>query len=126
VISDPVDDVSGPIGLGHNTVERSPGFAQIRRLHLQKILSRTGVIARRRDRLEDLMGDRCTQLFHGCDTIGACQLHLQLAQLPLAAGDLQGNGSLRGEVCDQFDLFLRKGLYAPPRKTKRSDLARRF
>jgi hypothetical protein len=28
VISDPVDDVSGPIGFGHNTVERSPGFAQ--------------------------------------------------------------------------------------------------
>jgi hypothetical protein len=41
VISDPVD-VSGPIGFGHNTVERSPGFAQIRRLHLQKILTRRG------------------------------------------------------------------------------------
>src|SRR6516165_8804299 len=58
VISDPVDDVSGPIGFGHDTVERFPGFAQIRRLHLQKILSRAGVIARRRDRLDDLMGDR--------------------------------------------------------------------
>jgi hypothetical protein len=41
------------------------------------------------------------------------QLHLQLAKLPLAAGNLQGDGSLRGEVYDQFDLVLCKGLYAP-------------
>ena len=33
MISDSVDDISGPIGFGHNTVERFPGFAQIRRLH---------------------------------------------------------------------------------------------
>ena len=46
---------------------------------------------------------------------------MQLAQLPLAAGDLQGNGRLRGEVRDHFNLVLRKGLYAPPPKTKRSD-----
>src|SRR6516164_6030734 len=55
VIFDPVDDFSGPIGFGHNTVERLPRFAQIRRLHLQKFLSRTSVIARGRDRLDDLM-----------------------------------------------------------------------
>src|SRR6516165_5629966 len=121
VIFDPVDDVCGPTGFGHNTIERFPSFAQIRRLHLQKILSRTSVIARRRDRLDDLMGDRLTQLFHGCDTIGTCQLDLQLAQLPLAAGDLQGNGRLRGEISDQFDLVLRKGLYALSPKTKNSD-----
>ena len=48
-------------------------------------------------------------------------LHLQLAKLPLAAGDLQSNGSLRGEVHEQLKLVLRKGLYAPPPKTKRSD-----
>src|SRR5215471_11187180 len=29
VISDPVDDVSGPIGFSHNTVERFPSFAHI-------------------------------------------------------------------------------------------------
>jgi hypothetical protein len=49
------------------------------------------------------------------------QLHLHLAQLPLAAGDLQCNGRLRSEVCDQFDLFLRKGLYALSPKRERSD-----
>jgi hypothetical protein len=37
-------------------------------------------------------------------------LHLQLAQLPLAASDLQGNGRLRGEVRDQFNLFLLFGV----------------
>jgi hypothetical protein len=60
-------------------------------------------------------------LFHGCDTIGTCKLDLQLAQLPLAAGDLQGNRRLRGEISDQFDLILRKGLYALSPKTKNSD-----
>src|SRR5262249_61373917 len=55
------------------------------------------------------------------DTIDACQLHLQLAELPLAAGDVQGNGSLCSEVRDQFNLVLRKGLYAPPPNRKRSD-----
>jgi hypothetical protein len=49
------------------------------------------------------------------------QLRLQLAVLPLAADGVQGNGSLRGEVRDQFNLFLRKGLYAVPHKAKRSD-----
>src|SRR6516162_7748619 len=47
---------------------------------------------------------------------------LAFTQGLLAAGDLQDNGSLGSEICDQFDLFLRKGLYAPPPKTKRSDL----
>jgi hypothetical protein len=28
------------------------------------------------------MGDSRTELFHDCDTIGACKFHLQLAQLP--------------------------------------------
>jgi len=32
VISDPVDDISGSIGLGHDTVERIPCFAQLRPL----------------------------------------------------------------------------------------------
>src|SRR6516165_2835956 len=47
---------------------------------------------------------------------------LAFTQGLLAAGDLQDNGSLGSEICDQFDLFLRKGLCSPPPKTKRSDL----
>src|SRR5215469_5551075 len=46
---------------------------------------------------------------------------LAFTQGLLATGDLQDNGSLGSEVRDQFDLFLRKGLYALPPNTKRSD-----
>jgi hypothetical protein len=42
------------------------------------------------------------------------QLHLQLAKLPLAAGNLQGNGSLRGEVRDQLNLVLRPEMMLSP------------
>src|SRR5215471_19719863 len=58
VIFDPVDDVSGPIDFGHNTVKRFFGLTQIRRTQFQKAQPRPSVIAGRRDRLDDLMGDR--------------------------------------------------------------------
>src|SRR5262249_29163444 len=79
------------------------------------------VVARRRNRLVDPMFNRGAEFPHCYDAVRVRQLHLQLAQLPLAASDLHSNCSLRGEVRDQFDLFLRKGLYAPPPNTKRSD-----
>ena len=37
LITDPVDDVSGSIGIAHDTAERFPDLAQVRRLHVQKI-----------------------------------------------------------------------------------------
>src|SRR5204863_3102194 len=36
VITDSVDDISGSIGIGHDTLERFPDFAQIRRVSVQK------------------------------------------------------------------------------------------
>ena len=51
------DEVSGPIDFGHNTVERFFGLTQIRRTQFQKAQPRTSVIARCRDRLDNLMGD---------------------------------------------------------------------
>ena len=38
------------------------------------------------------------------------QLRLRLAVLPLATDNLQGNGRLRSEIRNQFDLFLLKVL----------------
>src|SRR5262249_57222484 len=58
VIFDPVDDVSGPIDVGHNTVERFFGLTQIRRTQFQKAQPRPSVVAGRRDRLDELIGDR--------------------------------------------------------------------
>jgi hypothetical protein len=73
------------------------------RVSIQEMQRRNDVVARRRNRLIDLMCDRGAEFPHCYDAVRVRQLHLLLAQLPLAAGDLQGNGRLRSEVCDQFD-----------------------
>jgi hypothetical protein len=57
------------------------------------------------------MGDRGRQLAHRRDAVGVRQRHLRLAILPLAAGVLQGNGSLRSEVPEQGTLFVGEGLH---------------
>jgi hypothetical protein len=77
-------------------------------------LQRLGVDDRGSDRLFHFMDDRGQELAHRGHAIGVRELRLQLALLPLATDNLQGNGRLRSEVCDQFDLSLRKGLYAQP------------
>src|SRR6516162_7723073 len=77
--------------------------------------------AGRSNRLLEFMDNRRGELPEGGDAVRVRQLHLQLAVLPLATDNLQGNGRLRSEVCDQFDLFLGKGLHALSPKRKRSD-----
>src|SRR5450755_4179089 len=44
-------DVSGAIGIAHNAAECLPDFAQVRWLHDQKILGRSGVVAGAGDRV---------------------------------------------------------------------------
>jgi len=46
------------------------------------------------------MSNRGRELAHGRDAVGVRQLALHLAILPLATGDLQGNGGLRSEVAE--------------------------
>jgi hypothetical protein len=57
------------------------------------------------------MGDRGRQLAHRRDAVGVRELRLNLAILPLAAGALQGNGGLRGEVPEQGNLFVGERLH---------------
>jgi hypothetical protein len=71
--------------------------------------------------LLEFMDNRGGELPDGGDAVRVRQLRLQLTVLPLATDNLQGNGRLRSEVSDQFDLFLRKRLYALSSKSKRSD-----
>ena len=77
--------------------------------------------AGRSNRLLEFMDNRRGELPEGGDAIRVRQLRLQLAVLPLATDNLQGNGCLRSKVSNQFDLFLGKGLHALSRKSKRSD-----
>ena len=62
MFADPVDDGSGSIGIAHDTAERFPDFAQIRRLLVQEIQGCTRVVASSSDRLLDFVSDRCSEL----------------------------------------------------------------
>jgi hypothetical protein len=64
VLTDAVDDVSGSIDIANDTGECLPDLAQVRRLRLQKILGRTGVVARAGDRLRDFVSQRGSQFSH--------------------------------------------------------------
>jgi hypothetical protein len=58
VLADPIDDVSGAIGIANDTVDRFPDLADVRQPLVQKIQRRTGVVARAGDRLRDLVSQR--------------------------------------------------------------------
>ena len=55
MITDPVDDVSGSIGISHDTFKHCLDFAEV--LPIQKIQGRTGVVAHTADRLRDFVSD---------------------------------------------------------------------
>ena len=69
VITNPVDDVSGAIGIAYDTAERFPDLAQVWRLLIQKIERRTGVVARGGDRLRDFVSQRSGQFSHHAQTV---------------------------------------------------------
>ncbi len=64
VIADPVDDLSGPIGIVHDTGKPFLDLAQLGRLPIQEIQGRTGVVARGGDRLGDLVSQGGGQFPH--------------------------------------------------------------
>jgi hypothetical protein len=80
VITDPVDDLSGSIGVGHDTGKRFPDLAQLGRLPVQKIHGRSGVVARGGDRLHDFVGQRGGLFSHDPEAIHVREIGLQLAQ----------------------------------------------
>jgi hypothetical protein len=55
VITDPVDDGAGSIGIAQDAAEGISYLTQIRRLLVQKIQGRTGVVARAGARLRDFV-----------------------------------------------------------------------
>jgi hypothetical protein len=84
VFADPIDDVSGAIGIANDTVDRFPDLANVRRPLVQKIHRRTGVVARAGDRLRDLVGQRGGQFSHHAHAVHVREICLQLAEpLPL-------------------------------------------
>ena len=80
VITDPVDDISGSIGIVDDTGERFPDFAQIRRVSVQKVHGRAGVVARGGDRLGDFVSQRGGQFSHHAQAVHVREIRLQSAQ----------------------------------------------
>jgi hypothetical protein len=58
VITDPVDDLSGSIGIAHDTGKRFRDLAQIERLPIQEIQGGSGVVARGGDGSGNLVDQR--------------------------------------------------------------------
>ena len=85
VITHPLDHVSGAIGVVHNAAECLPDLAQVRWLHVQKILCRTGVVAGAGDRLRDFVRQRGGQFSHHAHAIHVGEIRLQSAQPLLGA-----------------------------------------
>ena len=80
VVADPIDDIRGAVGIPDDAVESFPDLAQIRRLLLQKIHGRAGVVARSGDRLLDFMRQGSRQLSHHAQAVHVREIRLQLAQ----------------------------------------------
>jgi hypothetical protein len=62
MVADAIDDGPGSIGIVHDTAERFPDLAQVRRLLVQEIQGCTRVVARSSDRLLDFVSDRSSKL----------------------------------------------------------------
>ena len=71
---------SGPISISDDTGKCFPDLAQIRRLHLQKILGRPGVVARAGDRLRDFVRQRGGQFSHHAHAVHVGEIRLHLLQ----------------------------------------------
>ena len=64
----------------NDTGERFPDLAQVRRLHVQKILGRPGVVARAGDRLRDFVRQRGSQFSHHAHAVHVGEIRLHLLQ----------------------------------------------
>ena len=64
-----------------NAAECLPDLAQVRRLHVQKILGRTGVVAGAGDRLRDFVRQRGGQFSHHAHAVHVGEIRLHLLQL---------------------------------------------
>src|SRR5215472_5493430 len=79
LLTDAVNDLSGSIDIANDTTDCFADLAQVRRLHPQKILGRTGVVARTGDRLRDFVRQRGSQFSHNADAVHVSEIRLELA-----------------------------------------------
>jgi hypothetical protein len=80
VIADPIDDLSGSIGIGHDTGKCFPDLAQLGRLPIQEIQGRSSVVARGGDGLGNLVDQRSGLLSNDAQAVHVREIGLQLAQ----------------------------------------------
>ena len=78
--ADPVDHVTGSIGLPHDAIERLSYLVQVRRSTIQKVPSGLSVSDYRRNGLRHFRGDRGREPSYRCDAVDVRQIDLRLAQ----------------------------------------------
>src|SRR5262249_59195422 len=78
LINDAVDDLSGSIHITDDAADGFHDLAQIRWPRVQKILGRTGIVARGRNGLPHLMSQRGGQLPHHAHSVHVRQIGLKL------------------------------------------------
>jgi hypothetical protein len=79
VIPDPVEDISGSIGIIHDAGERFPDLAKTWRASVQEVHRRAGVVARGGNRLRDFVGQRGGQFSHHAQAVHVREIGLELA-----------------------------------------------
>ena len=80
VITNAADDFLGSIGVPYNASERFHDFGQIWRAHFQEAHSRTSVVSRSGNRMQNLVSQGGGQLSHNIQPVEMREICLQLAQ----------------------------------------------
>ena len=80
MITDTADDVLAPVGIPYNTRERFPDLVQIGRAHFQEAHARSGVVAGRGNRMENLVSEGGGQLAHYAQAVEMREVCFQLPQ----------------------------------------------
>ena len=79
MIPDPVEDLSGSVGIIKDAGERFPDLAKTWRASVQEVHRRAGVVARGGNRLRDFVGQRGGQLSHHAQAVRVREIGLELA-----------------------------------------------
>ena len=80
VIAHPADDIRSSVHVPDNTTERFPDLNQIWRTHFQKPHPRTGIVARRSNRVQNFVSQRGGQFSHSAHAVHVSEIRLHLLQ----------------------------------------------
>src|SRR6202166_300552 len=114
-------DVTCTTAILDNALESAFCLPEVGRLQREPVQAGVRVHGEAGQRLPELMGNRGGEVSKDGNAVGACELPLDLAKLPLATRNVQRDCRLPGEIGDKLDFPVREGLQPPPCKADISD-----